>query len=58
MSVVLDGISSSSFGVTCWSFPAMSVWFEVINPLYRDGMRRRCPNQRRQRCHRRDDAVC
>ena len=30
--VVLDGISPSSFGATSWSFPAMNVWVEVIDP--------------------------
>ena len=32
MEVVSVGISVSSFGATSWSFPAMTVWFEVINP--------------------------
>ena len=27
---MLDGISPSSFEATSWSFPAMTVWFEVI----------------------------
>ena len=35
--VVLDGISLSRFGATSWSFPAMNVWFEVINSSYREG---------------------
>ena len=37
MEVVLDGISPSSFGATSSSFPAMNVWFEVINPSYKEG---------------------
>ena len=58
MEVVLDGISPSSFWGTSWSFPAMNVWVEVIDPSYReDGMRKRCPNQSRRRCRRRYDAV-
>ena len=35
--VVLDGVSPSRFGATSWSFPAMNVWIEVIDPLYREG---------------------
>ena len=34
--VVLDGISSSSFGATFCSFPAMNVWDEVISTSYRE----------------------
>ena len=46
---MLDGISPSSFWGTSWSFPAMNVWVEVIDPSYReDGMRKRCPNQSRR----------
>ena len=37
MEAVLDGISSSSFGVTSWSFPAMNVWDDVIDPSYQEG---------------------
>ena len=33
-------IPTSSFGATSWSFPAMKVWFEVINSLYREKGRR------------------
>ena len=53
MEGVLDGISPSSFG------RHLDLWVEVI--ALRTGrenrMRRRCPNQRRRRCRRRDDAV-
>ena len=39
--IMLAAISLSSFGATSWSFPAMHVWFEVINPSDREsGMRR------------------
>ena len=37
MEVVLDGIIPSSFGATSWSFPAMNVWIEVIDPSHRIG---------------------
>ena len=33
----MDTISPSSFGATSWYFPAMHVWFEVINPSYGEG---------------------
>ena len=37
-----DGISPSSFGATSWSFPAMNVWFDVINPSCREGETKAC----------------
>ena len=37
MEIVLDGISPSSFEASPWSFPAMDIWFEVINSSYREG---------------------
>ena len=37
MEVVFDGISPSSFGAASWSFPAMDVRVEVIDPSYRVG---------------------
>ena len=37
MEVVLYGISPSSFEATSWSFAAMNVWDEVIDPSYREG---------------------
>ena len=37
----------------------MKVVLDGISPssVWEDGMRKRCPNQRRRRCPRRDDAV-
>ena len=37
MEVMLDRISTSSFGAASLSVPAMDVWIEVIKPSYIEG---------------------